>query len=124
MCIQLCQPDLDEILGWNSLLRSSDYVTEHNKVPSTLDDLVIVQLNIRGIQSKLPDFKLLLNNIVSTDQPDVILLCETWLQRTLPDPKIPGYQMVRKDRTNKKGGGVCILISNQLGFKIRNDLDT
>ena len=122
MRVQTNHPDLDEILGWNSLLRSSDYVTEHNKVPSNLDDLVIVQLNIRGIQSKLSDFKLLLNSIVSTDQPDVILLCETWLQRSLPNPKIPSYQMVRKDRINKKGGGVSILISNQLGFKTRNDL--
>ena len=104
------------------MILSSDYVTEHNKVPSDLDDLVIVQLNIRGIQSKLSEFKLLLNNIVCKDQPDVILLCETWLQRSLPDPKIPGYEIVWKDRTNKKGGGVSILISNQLGFKTRSDL--
>ena len=122
MCVQSKTADLDEILGWNSLLRSSDYVTEHNKVPTDLDDLVIVQFNIRGIQSKLSEFKLLLNHIVSTDQPDVILLCETWLQPSLPDPNIPGYKMVRKDRTTKKGGGVSILISNQLGFKTRNDL--
>ena len=114
--------DLDEILGWNSLLRSSDYLTDHNSVPCNLDDLTVVQLNIRGIQSKICEFKLLLNQILKTDQPDIILLCETWLQPSLPDPHIPGYKMVRKDRTSKKGGGVCVLVSNQLGYKIRDDL--
>ena len=114
--------DLEESLGWNSLLRSSDYLTDHNRVPCNIDDLTVVQLNIRGIQSKICEFKLLLNQILKTDQPDIILLCETWLQPSHPNPHIPGYQMVRKDRTSKKGGGVCILISNQLGYKIRDDL--
>ena len=114
--------DLDQTLGWNSLLHSSDYVSEYNKVPNSLNDLIIVQLNIRGIQSKLSDLKLLLNKIVTIDQPDVILLCETWLQPSIPDPQIPGYQVVRKDRLTKKGGGVCILISKQLNYKSRNDL--
>ena len=113
---------LDEILGWNSLLRSSDYLTDHNSVPCNIDDLTVVQLNIRGIQSKICEFKLLLNQILKTDQPDIVLLCKTWLQPSLPDPYIPGYKMVRKDRTSKKGGGVCVLISNQLGYKIRDDL--
>ena len=89
--------DLEEFLGWNSLLRSSDYLTDHNRVPCNIDDLTVVQLNIRGIQSKICEFKLLLNQILKTDQPDIVLLCETWLQPSLPDPHIPGYQMVRKD---------------------------
>ena len=94
--------DLDQTLGWNSLLHSSDYVSEYNKVPNSPNDLIIVQLNIRGIQSKLSDLKLLLNKIVTMDQPDVILLCETWLQPSIPDPQIPGYQVGRKDRLTKK----------------------
>ena len=94
--------DLDQTLGWNSLLRSSDYVSEYNKVPNNPNDLIVVQLNIRGIQSKLSDLKLLLNKIVTIDQPDVILLCETWLQPSIPDPPNPRVPDSQKRQNDKE----------------------
>ena len=51
------------------------------------------------------------------------MLCETWVT---PDTKglinIPGYQFVGKERMNKKGGGIGLQISNELKYKIRNNL--
>ena len=37
--------------------------------------------------------------------------------------KLPGYTIISHERTNKKGGGVCIIIKDQLHYKIINDLD-
>ena len=37
---------------------------------------------------------------------------------------IPGYDLYRQDRTQKKGGGVAILISNKLRHCARQDLSS
>ena len=50
---------------------------------------------------------------------DIVILCETFLT---PDKEnhisIPGYCLITKNRTNKKGGGVSILINNKLKYKL------
>ena len=104
---------------------SCDYIPL--ELVSTLNvadnDLITVQLNIRGLISKQIDLTKLLANCLSNSKIDVIMLCETWVT---PDTKglinIPGYQFVGKERMNKKGGGIGLLILNELKYKIRNIL--
>ena len=55
--------------------------------------------------------------------PDIILLCETWHSKNSPVPEIEGYSSVHKYREHKKGGGVAILISENLNYKPRPDLE-
>ena len=55
--------------------------------------------------------------------PDIILLCETWQSKNSPVPVIEGYQLVQKYREHRKGGGVAILISENLNYRRRPDLE-
>ena len=58
---------------------------------------------------------------------DILLINETKLDSTVHDSDvyIPGFEIVRKDcRANgRKGGGVCIYLSTNLNYRIRDDLN-
>ena len=86
-------------------------------------DLSIIHLNIRGLTSKLGDLNHILNNSFSTQHPDIVLLCETWLTSKSPRQTINGYNIERSDRQHKKGGGVAILISTRCKYRRRKDLE-
>ena len=52
----------------------------------------------------------------------MILLCETWLNECSLKINIPGYHLEKENRKGKKGGGVAILIKENLKYKNRPDL--
>jgi hypothetical protein len=83
----------------------------------------ILHLNIRSIANKFDYFKELLNSLDTTFK--VIGLTETWLNDYNDDSfKLPKYEYIGSNRTNKKGGGVGIYVSKQLQYNIRKDLKT
>ena len=51
------------------------------------------------------------------------MLCETWQSKNSPVPVIEGYQIVQRYREHRKGGGVAILISENLNYRRRPDLE-
>ena len=91
-----------------------DYVQPEESIRVNESDFIILQLNIRGLFSKLAEFKQLLENLADTKKPDVILLSETWLNKSSPKISLPGYNIFNVHRTHKKGGGVSILISSAI----------
>ena len=97
-----------------------DYLYQIKNVDS--DDFIIIQINIRGILSKLSLLKNLIDNSIADRCPDVIIVSEMWLTPTSPSVKIPGYKFVHKCRQNRKGGGVGILVSDNLRFFELTDL--
>ena len=99
-----------------------DYVHKITDVCQT--DLVVLQLNIRGIGSKRTDLIDLIDSSVQGRQPDVLLLSETWLTPYSPKFSISGYELFHQDRTDKRGGGVAISISNKLRCCIQTDLSS
>ena len=68
-----------------------DYVQPEESIMVNESDLVILQLNIIGLSSKLAELKQLLENLANTKKPDVILLSETWLNKSSPNIILPGY---------------------------------
>ena len=84
-------------------------------------NLNVIQINCRGIKSKLDDLEELL---FQTNEPDIVLLSETWLkdgEERFIDIKNYKYEgVVRK---HKKGGGVGILIKNKIKYRVRTDLN-
>ena len=68
--------------------------------------------NVDGVVSKLLE----LRDYVRDKEPQIICLTESKLtQMILNDTiAIEGYNTWRKDRNSKKGGGVIILIKNEL----------
>ena len=99
-----------------------DYV--HSVPDVNQSDLVVMQLNVRGVSSKRNQLIDLLENSVRDKHVDIVLLSETWLTEYSPPLEISGYEVYRQDRTYKKGGGVAILISTKLHCTERHDLSS
>ena len=82
------------------------------------DNLVVIQLNIRGISSKRSQLINLLDKTIVNKSPDIVLLSETWLTPFSPEFSIPGYTFFQRWRQNKKGGGVGALVSKTIRCKL------
>ena len=80
-----------------------------------------MQLNNRGLIGKQDSLKHLLSefNVL----PDIVLLCETWLKKDTAGKIImPNYKCYHKHRIDRLGGGVSILIKQNLRSRERSDL--
>ena len=80
-----------------------DYVYSVSDVMHT--DLVVMQLNIRGIGLKSSQLIDLIDNSVHNKQVDVVLISETWLTEFSFTIDIPGFNIHRQDHLHKKDGG-------------------
>lgn len=69
-----------------------------------------MQWNCQSLMNKLSEFQHRTNNF------DIILLSETWLQKK-DNINIKNFDIIRKDRSTKKGGGVAILIRNGIKYQ-------
>ena len=99
---------------YNEELDKCDYIDYGNAIEVSSSDLVILQLNIRGLYSKLTRLKSLINDVTNGKKPDIMLICETWQNKNGPTPVLEGYEFVSKSRTHNLGAGVCIFVSNKL----------
>jgi exonuclease III len=75
----------------------------------------IVQWNCRSLRSKFPEFEQRSQNI------DAIILSETWLDEP-ESVYLKGFDVVRKERNERAGGGVAIFINNKLKYSCKNGL--
>ena len=96
---------------------------EYTSLPIKANDLTVLQLNISGLINKQAELnKILMDR--STNKVNVALLCETWLRsETTNLINLSTYTYISKERKGKKGGGVGILVDNDLKFKNRPDLE-
>ena len=114
-------------LGYNNpLVDKCDYI-DHTMLDPTEHkdhvDLAIMQLNSRGLLGKLDKLKSLIQDVRKTQRVHVIALAETWLkQNNVNRVKLPGFQFIGSHRKGRKGGGVGILVAQNLEFRIRKDL--
>ena len=71
----------------------------------------LLHLNCRSLYLKEDDVRLLLEEI----QPSVLAVTETWLNDSQVDSMIfPGYKFVHKSRKTGPGGGVGLIIKNEI----------
>lgn len=73
-------------------------------------------LNIRSLQAKLQSVE----NILVTGDYDVLALTETWLSSRIKNENvhIDNYIFIRRDRTDRGGGGVGMYIKSSYTFSI------
>ena len=73
-------------------------------------------LNARSVPKSIDE----LNYIISKLKLDAFAVSESWLSEHLPNQlfEIEGYQIFRKDRLNKRAGGVCVYVKDYLNAKI------
>lgn len=67
--------------------------------------------NARGVRNKLFE----LSNLILTDDLDIIAVNETFLDQNITLPSLPGYNVVRFDKTNHSGG-LMFIIKNSINF--------
>ena len=83
----------------------------------------IFHLNIRSISNKFDMFKQLTSTL--NKKFKVIGITETWLNDDNANNfGLEGYKYIGVNRSNKKGGGVGIYMTEKFNYKLRNDLST
>ena len=109
---------------WND---KCDYIQPDSCTNLNVDNynLIILQLNIRGLISHQSELKLLLHKLnKKNSSADIILLCETFLNKQTENlVHIPGYTLIANNRQSNKGGRTAILIKQGLIYNRRKDLD-
>ena len=117
-CISSNEPEL----GFNIEDRC-DYI-DHDQIlemKPNKSSLNILQLNCRGIKSKIDKIE---EFLVQLKQPDVVILSETWLKEGEEKyVDIKGYKYEVINREHKKGGGVGILVKDRIIYKVKPDLN-
>ena len=115
--------ELDNTL-WNDKCDYVEIKGTTNLNPNNYN-LSVLQLNIRSLLAHQQELKHLLAKLLEHNcRIDVQLLCETFLSKnTLNMVNIPGYTHIGNYRTDRKGGGVSILLKNGIPYKRREDLD-
>ena len=95
----LCSPQ------YNAPCSSNNHST-HNDRPLT--DLRLVMFNARSLIGKLPSLRAL----VHSENPDIVLITETWLTKeTTPEHiSVAGYQSFGVNRLTRRGGGCLVYI--------------
>ena len=93
----------------------SDLIT-----PASSNGLKSVLLNARSIVNKRPQ----LHSLIQCDQLDLIAITESHLSPDILDTEIvdSSYSIFRRDR-NRHGGGVVIIVQNNLPATRRHDLE-
>ena len=83
-------------------------------ISNACDDLLkVISFNARSLGRKLD----LLNSILQCSHYDIVGICETWLDSSFTDAMLVdghSYSVFRKDRSNRGGGGVCLLVASSL----------
>ena len=121
-----CMTKTDPLLDYDlTSLDNCSYLTmeEYKSLEVNANDLSILQLSIRGLINKQAELsKILMDG--SINKVNVALLCETWLRaETTRLINIPSYSYIGKERKGKKGGGMGILIDNDLKYRKRPNLE-
>ena len=80
----------------------------------------MASLNINQLTTHIDELRILLAN----NDIDIISINETKLNESIQDHEvhIPGYEIIRRDRLTKGGGGVCFYVKNSINFTVRSDL--
>ena len=109
----------------NTELCDSKYVSTSDLEMETHDTMKVMHYNIRGFVSKQDEFKMILENLEQKDIFfDIISINETWLNTVnerLVD--MAPYLVVCKNRIDKKGGGLAVLLKSNIRYKRRVDLE-
>ena len=92
----------------------TDNFSNHINLPNVL------LLNARSITTKIDDLICLSNEAVH----EIICITETWLSDDVPTKilSLPNFDIIRTDRSGRKGGGVAIYVHETLPYRIRDDL--
>ena len=114
--------EIEKRMHHTELNDNCDYTDAGHKTKLNKNDLCVIQLNVRGLVSKLCELNRLIHENHGKRKPDVIICSETWLKLPAKEIRLNGYNFIGNNRKHKKGSGVGIFISIVLKHKVRRDL--
>lgn len=87
---------------------------------SKLKGLKLFSWNIRSLFPKIDSVR----EFIRTVDCDIVCFNETWLKPDVSDGLIQlnKFSVVRCDRIDKRGGGNCIYIKNNIGFDVLQEV--
>ena len=98
----------------NSPLASASPNTQFTTTNKKFPKLKILNINFQSVRNKKAE----LHTLLDTECLDVVCGTESWLTPEISNSKIIhpdlGYTMLRQDRTEIIGGGVLILVKNDI----------
>ena len=94
-----------------------------NPFSFTENGLNICHLNIHHVLPKLSELRYFLTQ--KQCNVDILCLCETFLSNSIQSRElsVEGFNIIRRDRINKIGGGLLIYTSDQTKTVRRDDLE-
>ena len=86
----------------------SNYSVDGRK--KTTSSVKIAHLNVRSLKCR--DHYVLVKETILANKFDIFTISESWLDNLVTDleMEVPGYDIYRVDRQNKKGGGICAYV--------------
>ena len=86
------------------------------------DGLRIIQWNVDGLGTSLVD---LIGLVEREPEIDVLMIQETKLLPTAPDPRLPGYAAIRRDRPTptrggSRAGGLMTFVKEDIPYRVVN----
>ncbi|CAB4007128.1 RNA-directed DNA polymerase from mobile element jockey [Paramuricea clavata] len=86
--------------------------------------LRVAAYNVQHYANKVEIIRTILTQ--TNGLPDILFLIETWLDDTYTDNEleVPGYLLLRKDRSSKRGGGIVAYVRHEISFHRRTDLES
>merc|ERR1712035_276981 len=95
-----------EVVAKRSQRRDTTVEVKHIEKDGKCDNLRVMYTNIDGVLSSILE----LRDYLRLNKPDVVCITETKLKEEIHIQfQDEGYNMWRRDRKNKSGGGVAIL---------------
>ena len=81
------------------------------------ETLKVIQWNCKSIK-KNPSRRAELSRLINYQRPHIMCISETWLDPSIKTPNFKGYsKILRKDRVSRDGGGLMMLIRDDLPTK-------
>ena len=123
-----------QYFGLDNLPKQVEYINDQsNEIPSAKSvnfsyhflprkrGFKLAALNVNKLSTHIEELKILLGE----NPIDVLAINETKLDDSISDNEvyIPGYEIVRRDRTSGGGGGVFYYIRSSINFLYRADLN-
>ena len=106
---------MDRVVSNSDTIRTAhtaNTTSIHKPSSNNERNLIILQVNINGINNKLEELETLIKNT----HADIITIQETKLTSKSNTPKVTSYTTVRADRPHKSGGGLITLIRDNITF--------
>ena len=82
----------------------------------------IAHINVNSLRNKIDQVRFL----TCRQSIDIMCITETRLDDKITnyDICIDGFQLIRKDRIGRVGGGVCIYVKTEISYIVRTDITT